>query len=69
VFRGNGLVTCVVDGVEKYIAYLCDLAERPRRNDMVKTDNPHIIRILCQACGDWKENDAIWWAAVPKKTS
>jgi hypothetical protein len=51
-----------IDGVTKFIAYLRDLAEKPRlvgkRNDMIKTDNPHVIQILYQACGDLKENDS-----------
>lgn len=59
----KGLATKVtIDGVPRYVAYLCDLAEKPRligkRKDMIKTDDPHVIQILCHACGDPKENDS-----------
>jgi hypothetical protein len=52
----------VIDRVARYVAYLRDLAENPRivgkRQDMIKTDDPHVIQILCQGCGDPKENDS-----------
>jgi AAA domain len=52
----------VIDGAARYVAYLRDLAEKPRlvgkRQDMIKTDDPHVIQILCQGCGDPKENDS-----------